>query len=204
MPPHGRNPPYACRLAPSFQIGRIMSHLTPISFIFGLLFILGCEPPREALEAGRAKAKQPRFEPDDTATTLTGEVVFVPDGDSLTLSAGAARRRIRLHGIDCPERGQPFGGKAKRFTSAAALGKKVSVNVMDRDEYGRTVGIVTLPDGSILNHKLVGAGLAWRYVRHAPDDETLAALETEARRGKRGLWSHPSPMPPWQWRQRNR
>ncbi len=71
---------------------------------------------------------------------------------------------------------------------------------VDRDRYGRTVGVVLLPDGRSLNHELVRAGLAWWYRRYAPDDETLAQLERDARGAERGLWADAEPVPPWEWR----
>ncbi len=110
--------------------------------------------------------------------------------------------RIRLHGIDCPEKRQPFGNRAKQFASALVFGKTVTVNVLDVDRYGRTVGEVILPDGQVLNHELVRAGLAWWYRRYAPDDDTLAQLEADARAAKRGLWADAEPVPPWEWRRR--
>ncbi len=108
--------------------------------------------------------------------------------------------RIRLHGIDCPEKRQAFGNRAKQFTSGRVFGKTVTVTVMDVDRYGRTVGEVILPDGKVLNHELVRAGLAWWYRKYAPDDGTLAQLEADARAAKRGLWADAEPVPPWEWR----
>ena len=70
----------------------------------------------------------------------------------------------------------------------------------ETDRYGRTVADVILVDGRILNHELVRAGLAWRYRKYAPDIGTLAQLEAAARDAKRGLWSQPNPLPPWEWR----
>lgn len=68
--------------------------------------------------------------------------------------------------------------------------------MVDKDRYGRTVGKVVLPDGAVLNHALVEAGLAWHYVQYAPDDKTLAALEKAAREAHVGLWGDPTPIPP--------
>ncbi len=75
--------------------------------------------------------------------------------------------RIRLHGVDCPEKRQPFGNRAKQFTSTLVFGTTVTVQVVDRDRYGRTVGEVLLPDGRSLNRELVKAGFAWWYRRYA-------------------------------------
>ncbi len=82
------------------------------------------------------------------------------------------------------------------------FGKTVTVNVLDVDRYGRTVGEVILPDGQVLNHELVRTGVAWWYHMYAPDDATLGQLEADARAAKRGLWADAEPVPPWEWRRR--
>ncbi len=109
-------------------------------------------------------------------------------------------KRIRLHGIDCPEKRQVFGRKAKQFTSTLVFGTTVTVQGVDRDRYGRTVAEVLLPDGRVLNQELVKAGFAWWYRKYAPEDEVLKEYEREAREEKRGLWADAKPVPPWQWR----
>ncbi len=111
----------------------------------------------------------------------------------------AGHERIRLHGIDCPEKRQAFGKRAKQFTSTLVFGNTVTVQVLDRDRYGRTVGVVLLPDGRSLNHELVRAGLAWMYRRYT-NDQSLSDLEEEARVARRGLWADPHAVPPWEWR----
>ena len=136
---------------------------------------------------------------------FTGKVVAVADGDTVSvLRDGTTTVKIRLNGIDCPEKKQPFGTRAKQFTSDLAFGKTVTVIEKEKDRYGRTVGEVILPDGRSLNHELVRAGLAWWYRRYAPNDAELEALEAEARAGKRGLWvdtdTAAPPVQPWAWR----
>ena len=91
---------------------------------------------------------------------------------------------------------------ARQFTGDAAFGKVVTIIVHDTDRYGRTVGEVILPDGRNLNHELVKAGLAWWYMRYAPEDAELQRLEKEAREAKRGLWSDPRAVPPWVYRRK--
>ncbi len=75
------------------------------------------------------------------------------------------------------------------------FGKTVTVNVLDVDRYGRTVGEVILPDWQVLNHELVRTGVAWWYRMYAPDDGTLAQLEADARAAKRGLWADAAAVP---------
>ncbi len=125
----------------------------------------------------------------------------VSDGDTITVLHSGKPVRIRLHGIDCPEKRQAFGKRAKQFTSRLTYGKTVTVRDLGLDRYGRTIGDVILPDGRMLNQELVKAGFAWWYHRYAPDDETLAQLEREAREAQRGLWADPHAVPPWEWRE---
>ncbi len=133
------------------------------------------------------------------AADFTGRVVGISDGDTITVLHNGRGERIRLHGIDCPEKRQAFGKRAKQFTSTLVFGNSVTVQVVDRDRYGRTVGVVLLPDGRSLNHELVRAGFAWMYRRYT-NDQSLSDLEEEARVARRGLWADPHAVPPWEWR----
>jgi len=116
------------------------------------------------------------------------------------LKADLTQVKIRLAGIDAPETGQDFGSRAKQAASEMAFGKLVTILPRDTDRYGRTVAEVILPDGRSLGQELLRQGLAWRYVRYAPNDKELAGLVAEARAAHRGLWSQPNPIPPWDWR----
>lgn len=133
------------------------------------------------------------------ATELKGKVVAVIDGDTIGILCQEVEYRIRLEGIDCPELRQPFGRKAKKFTSNHVFGKMVTVLVKEKDKYGRSVGTVLYGNGRNLNNELVKAGLAWWY-RHYSDDETLRKLEEEAHKARRGLWSQSGAIPPWEER----
>ena len=106
--------------------------------------------------------------------------------------------RIRLSGIDYPEKGQAFGKKATQFTSTLIHGKEVTFHVLSKDRHGRTVADVLLPDGTNVSRELLGAGLAWWY-RQYSKDVSLGALEQEAQQAKRGLWADPNPIPPWEF-----
>ncbi|HZX74284.1 MAG TPA: thermonuclease family protein, partial [Cyclobacteriaceae bacterium] len=96
---------------------------------------------------------------------LIGKVVSVADGDTFTMLIDNRQVRIRLHGIDCPEKSQDFGQVAKEFTSGYVFGKVVTVVQMDIDRYGRTIGMVTINDINV-NEKLLEAGLAWHYTTY--------------------------------------
>ena len=132
---------------------------------------------------------------------FAGRVVHVSDGDTvIVLTAERQEVKVRLHGVDSPESGQPFGQAAKRYTLSLAANQQVNVVPVDQDRYGRTVGEVILPDGTSLNRALVAAGYAWWYQRYAPRNADLQALEKTARTERRGLWADADPVPPWSWR----
>ena len=135
----------------------------------------------------------------DFTGTFEGEVVGVVDGDTIEVMRRGVAVRVRLDGIDCPERKQAFGARAKQFASRMAFGKEVQVLERGLDRYGRILGEVILPDGTSLNQRLVAGGYAWWYQRYS-DDEELKRLQAEAREAKRGLWSDPKVIPPWIFR----
>jgi micrococcal nuclease len=95
--------------------------------------------------------------------------------------------KVRLNGIDAPQKKQPFSTQAERFAGELAFGKTVTVRVVGKDRYRRFIGDVVLPDGHILNHELVKAGMAWWYRNYAPRDALLERLESEARAARVGL-----------------
>lgn len=107
------------------------------------------------------------------------------------------------NGIDCPEKEQGFGQRAKQRTATICIGKAVKVVEKGQDRYGGTIGEV-FADGQDVNLELVREGLAWWYERYAPDDAVLQRLEQEARNARRGLWSDPEPAAPWDWRHSGR
>jgi micrococcal nuclease len=133
----------------------------------------------------------------------SGEVVGVADGDTITALNNGKGERIRLYGIDTPEKRQAFGKKAKQFTSDMVYGKTVEVKIKDIDRYGRTVALVNV-DGESLNEALVKAGYAWVYQRYCKESfcKDWLSFEGVARYGKIGLWSDPDPEPPWDFRRK--
>lgn len=132
--------------------------------------------------------------------SFSGKVVGISDGDTIRVLHNGIEDRVRLLGVDCPETRQPWSTRAKQYTSTLAFGKIVKVDVKQIDRYSRSLGVVTLPDGRILNRELVRAGLAWWYREYSRNDLVLAMLEAEARSTKRGLWADPNPTPPWEFR----
>jgi micrococcal nuclease len=131
---------------------------------------------------------------------FTGKVVGVTDGDTVTVLHANKPERIRLHGIDCPEKGQAFGTRAKQAASEMVFGKDVAVRVHGKDKYGRTIGAIILSDGTNVSKALVRGGWCWWYRKYAAGDIDLARAEAEARKAKRGLWQDAAPVPPWDFR----
>ncbi len=136
------------------------------------------------------------------APPITGRVVGVHDGDTLTLRReGQPQIKVRLAGIDAPELKQPYGQSAKQALSALVFDQVVRVEGGKRDLYGRTLGTVYLDDFNI-NAALVEEGAAWVY-RTYPHDKALLPLEAAAQAERRGLWMLPEQQcPPWRFRKR--
>ncbi len=130
---------------------------------------------------------------------IKGKVIKIADGDTMTVLSENQQIRVRLHGIDCPEKKQDFGTKAKLFSSQLAFGKTVTVQVLNKDRYGRAIGLVILPDGKILNRELLKAGLAWHY-RKFDKSADFATLELYAKRSRVGIWSMKNAIAPWEFR----
>lgn len=138
------------------------------------------------------------------AADFTGRVVGVLDGDTIDVLNGHHAERIRLSGIDCPEKGQAFGTRAKQAASELVYGKEVTIQTHGKDRYKRTIGDVILLDGTNINQELVKQGWCWWYRKYAPNNAELERLENEAREARKGLWVDPQPVPPWEWRKRSR
>ncbi|MDR1611739.1 MAG: thermonuclease family protein [Planctomycetota bacterium] len=139
------------------------------------------------------------------AADWSGLCVSVADGDTITvLSADDWQVRVRLYGIDAPERKQPYGTVARRSVAAICYGKTVGITELDVDRYGRVVALVEV-DGVLVNRALVDNGMAWVYEKYCkqPECDEWLELEARARKERRGLWggSEP-PVPPWEWRRR--
>jgi endonuclease YncB( thermonuclease family) len=139
------------------------------------------------------------------AEELTGRVVGISDGDTLTLLTDNRRQiRVRLAAIDAPEAHQPYGNRARQALSALVFQRRVRVVVTDTDRYRRKVGRV-IAGGTDVNATMVRLGAAWVY-RHYNHDPGLLRLEAEARAARRGLWALPASQrqPPWEWRRHHR
>ena len=140
--------------------------------------------------------------PDFFEADLVGVVTSVADGDTLTLVADDRSHKVRLGGIDAPESNQPGGRAARRALIRKTRGKTVQVDVSEVDQYDRLVAQVRLGVRDI-NRELVREGHAWVY-REYSWDPLLYLEERAAREQQRGLWARSDPIPPWEWRRRER
>jgi endonuclease YncB( thermonuclease family) len=195
-----------------------MKNLTIASLLFVLICVCAQPGLAQKIQGAKIKPATPPPTPNAPAPTSTpskpateqagviqGKVVDLGWGDSLTvLDAQSKQHRVRLLGIDAPEKEQAFGPAARQKLSALVFGKAVTVKYQRMDRNGRPLGKVTL--GAVdVNLEMLKAGMAWYY----PNDRDLpqsdrplySGAEREARAAERGLWQDETPMPPWEFRQ---
>ena len=140
--------------------------------------------------------------PPKVIEDLTGKVIGVTDGDTITVLVNRMPVKIRLEGVDAPEAKQSFGNKSKQALSELVFGKNVVVKKTGEDRYERTLGVIML--GSVdVNARMVEYGWAWHYKKYN-DEVRLAKLEDKARSAKRGLWADPNSIAPWDFRVRQK
>ncbi len=162
----------------------------------------GCDRGGERPARGRKRRKRlPRVVPTQP---FSGRVTRVSDGDTIwvTLAGGRKRAKIRLYGIDAPERSMPFGAASRRELRALVMTREVRVVPVARDRYRRVVGKVFRGERDV-GAALLSAGLAWHYKRY-DKNPAYGRLERDARAAKRGLWSQTTPMAPWTFRRQRR
>lgn len=129
---------------------------------------------------------------------FVAKVIAVLDGDTVLIKGAKGLKKIRMAGIDAPEKAQTFGETSRRSLAEMVLGKQVMVASEAVDQYGRMVAHLSV-DGLDVNAEQIRRGMAWEYSRFH-NDRVLLALQEEARRAPRGLWALNDPMPPWEWR----
>jgi len=138
---------------------------------------------------------------------LQGKVVSVADGDTITiLDVNKTQHKIRLQGIDAPEKAQAFGEKSKQSLYEMVHGKTVQVSFTKNDKYGRIVGKVFL-DTQDICHQQIKSGLAWHYKKYQDEQplaerQTYSVSESNAKSQQLGLWSDAQPLAPWDYRKR--
>ena len=134
----------------------------------------------------------------------TGKVIAIKDGDTIEVLLNGKVQRVRFGHIDCPEKNQPYGTRAKGYTSEKCFGKMITLlHSGQYDRNKRLIAEVLLLNGDTLNRELVKAGLAWHYKKYSADS-TYSLLENRARMAKKGLWVEKEPVAPWLWRKSSR
>ncbi len=162
-----------------------------------LSFLLGCALTLLAV----------KYHPDltsnwgTTPASASGiQLVGVTDGDTITVKMDGKQVKVRLNGIDAPEKKQAFGSAAKEKLAALTVGRRITLKGEKKDRYGRTLARV-YADGDDVCLAMLREGFAWHYVQYSKDAD-LAAAENEARAAHRGLWADKAPVPPWEFRKK--
>ena len=133
------------------------------------------------------------------AIDFEGRVVEIVDGDTVGVMHDGRAERIRLNGIDAPEKRQAFGRRAQDYLGEMIFQQTVRVVARSKDRYGRTVADLYLGKKHV-NQEMVRAGMAWWFRRYAPHDQVLRELEEQAREAGLGLWADPDATAPWNFR----
>lgn len=153
-------------------------------FLFVVLIWAACAP---------SQTSQP-------AKANLAHVVRVIDGDTIVVIYRGGEERIRLEGIDTPERGQPYFEEATEALANLVDGRKVTLRGDERDRYGRIIARVIVGETDT-SKELLRLGMAWHYKKYN-QQENLAEIEMQAQAGKVGLWGADAPIPPWDFRKR--
>ncbi len=170
--------------------------------------LFGCVPAPSRVSPGTAVPATPQHS-SANASTLVGTVVKVIDGDTFDMvDGGRITHRIRLQGIDAPERSQAFGNASTRSLTGMVSGKKVVVEWIKIDEYNRRVGKVLVDQQDVCLEQ-IRSGMAWHFKRYEYEQsdeerELYDRLEIEARAARKGLWADAAPIQPWAIRERQR
>ncbi|MEQ1527281.1 MAG: thermonuclease family protein [Gallionella sp.] len=130
---------------------------------------------------------------------FTAKVVAVLDGDTVLVKRARGLVKVRMAGIDAPEKGQPFGESSKRSLSVLVKGKQITVKSQAIDQYGRMVASISL-NGLDVDAEQIRRGMAWAGMR---SNKVMRTLQEEAKRAPRGLWALSNPVPPWDWRKQH-
>ncbi len=164
-----------------------------LSILFYLSLFLSCCLTPQGAVAQKEKQAAIALKADKH---YKGKSIKVDDGDTFTfLSSRNLTYRIRLDGIDAPEKGMPYAKKSKEFLAASLSDQPIEVHVVSEDRYGRYLARVYCK-GVNVSLLMVQAGYAWHYKRYS-SEYALAQAESVAREAKKGLWQHPDPLAPW-------
>jgi len=135
-----------------------------------------------------------------SAQRFSVKVVGISDGDTFTcVNDDNLQLKIRINGIDAPEKKQAFGNKSKELLSSLIFGKRINIDVQSKDGYGRYIAYVYSPEGKDVALLMLHEGMAWHFTKY-DNNKVYSDAENVARKAKRGLWSESSPIAPWDFR----
>lgn len=135
-----------------------------------------------------------------SAQVLKGKVVKISDGDTFTLLVnGKEQVKVRIDGIDAPEKGQAYGNRAKEYLSNLIWGDSITVKVTKTDRYGRSIGKVSTSTIQDVGLEMIKAGYAWQY-RDYNNDISYTTAENHSRKKLKGLWRDKNPIRPQDFR----
>lgn len=135
-----------------------------------------------------------------SAQLFSVKVVSISDGDTFTcINDDNLQLKIRINGIDAPEKSQAFGTKSKEYLSSLIFGKRINIDVHSKDGYGRYIASVYSPEGKDVALLMLHEGMAWHFTKYN-DNKVYSDAENVARKAKRGLWSESLPIAPWDFR----
>ena len=139
-------------------------------------------------------------------TILKGyQAVKVSDGDTLNVQKVENGKfvgkivKIRMFGIDAPEKTQDYGIESKQALEKLVNGKTLEIEEKNRDRYGRTVAVV-YADGKNINEEMVKNGNAWWYQEYDKNDTKMQAYQENAKKNKLGLFGKRGYIEPWNYR----
>lgn len=195
------------------RLGRRLGGLLGVALAAALVHWFpgsGDTPPATPSQPSAPAASQASGEVPRGSYTLTGTVIAVPDGDTVSLRVGDKRHRVRLDSIDAPEGGsgakqpgQPYAEASKRHLEKLVGGKTLTAQCYERDQFEREVCALMLPNGSSANRAQVEAGFAWAYTARRGEylrDSAMPELQRQARQAGIGLWQQAGATEPWKWR----
>jgi endonuclease YncB( thermonuclease family) len=163
-----------------------MRKLSIIWFFLLFIFISSCTS-----KSGNNKSLK-------KGSTVSGKVIAIIDGDTYDVLLQCNKTvRVRMEGIDAPEKGMPFYQKSKKYLSDLCFGKQIKIKITGVDNHDRILAYSFLDNGLELSQEMIKAGLAWHFKKYN-SDSGLSELEREAKTFRKGLWINENPMSPWE------
>lgn len=133
------------------------------------------------------------------AALLSGQVISITDGDTLTVLVDQQQVKVRLAEIDAPEKAQAFGSRSRQSLTVLCHHRPATVHPVATDRYGRMVAKVSCAGTDAATYQ-VSTGMAWVFDRYAASSSPLYGLQQAAKNARLGLWADASPAPPWTFR----